>query len=61
MSPRFRRYLIRALPALLIILAINWLLDHLFGGDFNPGLGFGVWFAILMSKWAIRTEPDRRE
>lgn len=61
MSPRFRRYFLRSLPALLLILVFNWMIDLIAGDGFSPGLGFGIWLAVFMYKWAVRTEPNRRE
>ena len=43
MSPRFRRYLVRSLPALALVLALDWSLNRFFGGVWSYPLALGLW------------------
>ena len=59
-SPRFRRYLLRSLPLLLLILVLSWGVGQIWG-HYSPWDGFVSWLPVFGLNWAIRTEPNRRE
>lgn len=64
MSSRFRRYLLRSLPFLFLVLIVSWLLNRLWG-DFSFEYIFWsallIWSANVGLNWAIRKEPNRRD
>lgn len=59
MSPRFRRYLLRSLPLLLLVLVLSWGVDRIWG-HYRPWYGFFSWLSVFGLNWEIRTEPTRR-
>lgn len=67
MSPRFKRYFLRALPRFALLMALTLavnLLGHTLGVGWlraDPWLAVVVFAAVFGLNWLTRTDPQRRD